>query len=110
MVVLNLETIHQGQTRVTKQKSSYNYKSSYIIGLKGLGCEIKPQEIMSWKSFDVEESDLGLLLQGQTRVANLKFLNLHIIGSRGKGCEIFWKTWPGNLFTVRFDLCYPLSR
>ena len=45
-------------------------------------------EIMVWKSFDVVTFDLGLLLQGQTRIAKLKSAkNLLIISPRGLQCE-----------------------
>ena len=40
------------------------------------------------ESFDVLEFDLGPLLQGQMRIANLKSgYNLLIIGPRGLRCE-----------------------
>ena len=43
---------------------------------------------MGWESFDVVQFDLGLLLQGQTRIANFKsaYKSL-IIGPRGLQCE-----------------------
>ena len=41
---------------------------------------------MDWESFGMIEFDLGLLLQGQTRIAKLKIAyNLLIIGCRGLG-------------------------
>ena len=41
---------------------------------------------MSWESFCVVEFELGLLLQGQTRIAKLKrAYNLLIIGHTGLG-------------------------
>ena len=43
---------------------------------------------MGWESSDLVRFDLGLLLQGQTRTANLKrAYNMLIIGPRGLGCE-----------------------
>ena len=43
---------------------------------------------MGWESFVVVRFDLGLLLQGQTRIAKLKSAqNLLIIGPRGLQCE-----------------------
>ena len=43
---------------------------------------------MCWESFDVFRFDLGPILQGQTRIANLKtaYTSL-IIGPRGLQCE-----------------------
>ena len=41
---------------------------------------------MGWKSSDVVKFDLGLLLQGQTRILKSAY-NLLIIGSRGLQCE-----------------------
>ena len=39
---------------------------------------------MGWESFDVVRFDLGLLLQGQTRIAKLRSAyNSLIIGARG---------------------------
>ena len=54
---------------------------------------------MDWESFGVVGFDLGLFLQGQTRVANLKSAyNLLIIGPRGFQCETnLLKSWAGNL-------------
>ena len=41
---------------------------------------------MGWESSDVVGFDLGLLLQGQTRIAKLKSdFNSLIVGSRGLG-------------------------
>ena len=43
---------------------------------------------MGWESFDDVRFDLGLLLQGQTRIAKLKSAyNSLIIGPRGLQCE-----------------------
>ena len=43
---------------------------------------------MGWESFCVVGSDLGLLLQGQTRIAKPKSAyNLLIIGPRGLQCD-----------------------
>ena len=54
---------------------------------------------MGWESSDVDGFDLGPLLQGQMRIANLKSAyNSLIIGCRGLGCEpIYRKSWAGNL-------------
>ena len=44
---------------------------------------------MAWESFDVVRFDLGLLLQGHTRIDKLKSAyNLLIIGPRG----LQWET------------------
>ena len=41
---------------------------------------------MGWESFVVFKFDLGLLIQGQTRIAKVKSVyNLLIIGPRGLG-------------------------
>ena len=46
----------------------------------------QPKEIMGWESFGVVGFDLGPLLQGQTRIAEVKSVyNLLIIGPRGLG-------------------------
>ena len=43
---------------------------------------------MGWESCDVFRFDIGPLLQGQTRIANLKSAyNLHIIDPRGLQCK-----------------------
>ena len=43
---------------------------------------------MGWESYGVVGFDLGLLLQGQTRIAKLKSAhNSLIIGPRGLQCE-----------------------
>ena len=43
---------------------------------------------MGWESFDVVRFDLGVLLQGQTRIAKCKSAyNSLIIGPRGLQCE-----------------------
>ena len=43
---------------------------------------------MGWESSDVVRFDLGLLLQGQTRIAKLKSAyNSLIIGPRGLQCQ-----------------------
>ena len=56
----------QGQTRIAKFKSAYNWLT---IDPRGLGCETSLWEIMSWESFDVVRFHLGHLLQGQTGIA-----------------------------------------
>ena len=58
---------------------------------------------MGWESFDVVGFDLGLLLQGQTRIAKPKSAhNSLIIGRRGLQCEtnLYRKTWAGNLLIL----------
>ena len=48
----------------------------------------QPKEIMGWESFGVVGFDLGLLLQGQTRIAKPKSAhNSLIIDPRGLQCE-----------------------
>ena len=43
---------------------------------------------MGWESFDMVRFNLGLLLQGHTRIAKLESAyNLLIIGPRGLQCE-----------------------
>ena len=49
----------------SKVKSAYKL---LIIGPRGLQCETKLQEIMRWKSSDVDRFDLGPLVQGQMMV------------------------------------------
>ena len=55
---------------------------------------------MGWESFGVVRFDIGLLLQGQTRIAKLKsaYSSL-IIGPRGLECgtSLYRKSWAGNL-------------
>ena len=62
---------------------------------------------MGWESFNPVRFDLGPLLQGQTRIANLKsaYKSL-IIGPRGLQCEtILWEIMGWESFdVVRFDL------
>ena len=66
-------------------------KSVYIpliIGPRGLHIEANLLEIMGWESSNVVIFDLGLLLQGETRIAKFKSAyNLPIIGARGLQCE-----------------------
>ena len=57
--------------------------------------------------------DLGPLLQGQMRIANLESdLNLLTIGPRGLGCETnLWEIMGCEYSdVVRFNLCAPPSR
>ena len=83
VVGFDLGLLLQGETRIAKPKSAYNW---LIIGPRGLGCETNLYEIMGWKSFDVVRFDLGPLLQGQTRIAKLKSAyNSLIIGRTGLG-------------------------
>ena len=64
-------------------------------------------KIMSWESSDFVRFDLGLLFQGQIRIAKLKCAyNSLIIGPRGLGCETtFFKimSWESSDL-VRFNL------
>ena len=73
----------QGHPWRAKVSHAADFKNAYIfliIGPRGLACEAT--------SFDVVRFDLGLLLQGQTRIAKLKSAyNSHIIGPRGLQCE-----------------------
>ena len=54
---------------------------------------------MGWESIGVVRFDLGLLLQGQTRIVKLKSAyNSLIIGPRGlDGKPTHRKSWAGNL-------------
>ena len=53
---------------------------------------------MGWESFDGVIFDVGLLLQGQTRIAKLKSAyNLLSIDPRCLQCETYRKPWTGNL-------------
>ena len=66
-------------------KSAY---ISLIICPRGLACKANLQEIMGWESSGVVRFDLGLLVQGQTRIAKFKSTyNSLIIGPRGLQCE-----------------------
>ena len=60
---------------------------------------------MGWESFGVVGFDLGPLLQGQMRIAQLKSAyNSLIIGPRGlDGKPTYRKSWAGNLL-LRSDL------
>ena len=61
--------------------------------------------IMGWESFGVVGFDLGLLLQGQTRIAKPKSThNSLIIGPRGLK-PTYRKSWAGNLL-VWLDLTF----
>ena len=85
MVRFNLGLLLQGQTRIAKLKTAYNW---LIIGPRGLQCETNLQEIKGYESFDVVRFDLGPLLQGQTRIAKLKSAyNSLIICPRCLQCE-----------------------
>ena len=62
---------------------------------------------MGWESFGVVGFELGLLLQGQTRIAKPKSAyNLLIIGPRGLQCETNLKEIMGqeSFHMVRLDL------
>ena len=66
---------------------------------------------MGWESFDVIRFDLDPLLQGHTRIAEVKSAyNSLIIGSRGLQCETNLQEIMGweSSYVVRFDL--PPSR
>ena len=54
---------------------------------------------MGWESFDVVRFDLGPLLQGQTRIANLKSAYNSLIMVL-EACNVkptYRKSWAGNL-------------
>ena len=57
---------------------------------------------MGWDSLVVVRFDLGLLLQGQLRIAKHKIAyNLLIIGATGLGCKpTYRKSWTGNLLVL----------
>ena len=54
---------------------------------------------MGWESFGVVRFDLGPLLQGQTRIANLKVLitRLLLVLEVWDGKQTHRKSWAGNL-------------
>ena len=60
------------------------------------------KEIMGWESFHVVRFDLGPLLQGQTRIANLKVLITHLllVQEAWDGKPTYMKSWTGNLLVV----------
>ena len=66
MVGFDLGPLLQGQTRIAKLKSAYNW---LIIGPRGFQCGTNLWEIICCKSFDVVGFDLGPLLHGQMRIA-----------------------------------------
>ena len=83
VVRFDLWSILQGQKRIAKLKSAYNW---LIVGPRGLGWKTNLWEIMDWESSGVVGFDLGFLLQGQTRIAKHKSAyNSLIIGPRGLG-------------------------
>ena len=87
------------------RKSAY---ISLIIGPRGLVCEANLYEIMGWESFDMVRSDLGPLLQGQTRIAKLKsafITRLLLVVEVWVGKSTYRKSWPGNLL-VWSDLTF----
>ena len=55
--------------KIGKLKGTYNL---LIIALRVLGCDTDLLQIMGCEFSNVVRSDLGPLLQGQTRVAKLK--------------------------------------
>ena len=65
---------------------------------------------MGWESFGVIGFDLGPLLQGQTRIVNLKVLitGLLLVLEVWDGKPIYRKSWAGNLL-VWSDLTLDLS-
>ena len=80
----------QGQTRIANLKSAYNSLIKLLLVLEV--CNVKPTCRKSWTgNLLVVRFDLGLPLQGQTRIANLKSAYksanycLLIIGPRGLG-------------------------
>ena len=54
---------------------------------------------MGWESSGVVGFHLGPLIQGQTRIANLKVLIAHLLFvlEVWDGKPTFWKSWAGNL-------------
>ena len=54
---------------------------------------------MGRESFGVVGFDIGLLLQGQTRIAKLKVLitRLLLVLEVWDGEPTYWKSWAGNL-------------
>ena len=84
VVRFDLESLLQGQTRITNTKSAYN---SLIFGPRVLQYKSNLLEIMGWQSPDVVRFDLGPFLQGQTRITKLKSAyNCLIIGPRTLQC------------------------
>ena len=59
VVRFDLWPLLQGQMRIVKGKSAYNW---LIVGARGLGCEANLWEIMGWESFCLVRFDLGPLL------------------------------------------------
>ena len=53
---------------------------------------------MGWESFGVVRFDLGLLLQGQTRIVKLKsaYYSLNIVVQVWDGKPTHRKSWAGN--------------
>ena len=74
MIRFYLWPLFQGQMRIVKIKSAYN---SLIHVPRGLRCHANLLEIMGWESFGVVGFDLGLVLQGQMRIAKSKVLINH---------------------------------
>ena len=68
-VRFDLGPLLQGQTRIAKLKSAYNF---LIIGPRGLQWQTNLKEIMGRESFDVVRFDLGPFLQGEMRIADSK--------------------------------------
>ena len=65
---------------------------------------------MSWESSGVVRFDLGPLLQGETRIENLKVLITHLllVLEIWDGKPTYRKSWAGN-FLVWSDLTLDLS-
>ena len=82
--------------RIAKLKSAYNL---LIIGPSGLQCETNFLEIMGLESFDVFIFDVGSLLQGHPRIANLKVLItcLLLVLEVFNVKPSYRKSWAGNL-------------
>ena len=74
-VHLTLKLLIQGHPQIAKIPHVADFKGVYIsltTGPTGLACETNLWEIMGWESSDGARFDLGPLLQGQTKIANLK--------------------------------------
>ena len=68
VVRFDLGPLIQGQTRIAKLKSAYNF---LIIGPRGLQYETNLYEVMGWESSDQVIFNLEPLLQGQMWTAKL---------------------------------------
>ena len=67
---------------------------------------------MGWESFGVVRFDLGLLLQGQTRIAKLKSA-YNLVVEVWDGKPTYRKSWAGNLLMwsdLTLDPCFKVKR